>query len=129
MTISIPDGIFLTLGLLTFIGIFICVGMALHVAYTKIDVMLKHLKNSSAVMVQAPLRQGGPWGKLLLIGWIAGVVTFSEHYLKHDGVSVEDLNNFPVTLKRRLIVLKWATIVFSSALIILLLLRESGLLK
>lgn len=27
--------------------------------------MLEHLKNGSAIMVRAPLRHGGPWGKLL----------------------------------------------------------------
>jgi urea transporter len=46
-------------GLIGFGGVFICVGVALHLAYSKMDLMLEHLKNCSAVMIQAPLRNGG----------------------------------------------------------------------
>lgn len=129
MTVSLADKIFLVAGVFDFGGIFVCVGVALHMAYTRMDLMLEHLKNCSAVMVQAPLRDGGPWGKLLLVGWIAGVVTFPGYYLKHGGVSIEDLNNFPVPLKKKLIALKWAAIVLLAALILLFVLRNSGILK
>lgn len=61
-------------------------------------------------MNRAPLRYGGPWGKLLLIGGISGVVTFPGIYLKHGGVSVEDLKKFPAQLKRKLAVLQWCVI-------------------
>ncbi|WP_084376459.1 hypothetical protein [Pseudomonas mucidolens] len=129
MTVSLADGIFLVAGLLDFGGIFVCIGVALHMAYTKMDLMLEHLKNCSAVMVQAPLRDAGPWGKLLLVGWIAAVVTFPGYYLKHGGVSIGDLNNFPATLKRKLVAIKWAAIVLLAALILLFVLRKSGILK
>ncbi|UWF49317.1 hypothetical protein NYP20_29210 [Pseudomonas sp. N3-W] len=128
MTVSLADKIFLIAGLLDLGGIFVCIVVALHMAYTKMDLMLEHLKNCSAVMVQAPLRDGGPWGKLLLIGWIAGVVTFSEYYLKHGGASIEDLNNFPAPLKRKLVAIKGAAIALLAALILLFVLRKSGLL-
>lgn len=51
-------------------------------------------------MNRAPLRYEGPWGKLLLIGGISGVVTFPGIYLKHGGVSVENLKDFLFSLKR-----------------------------
>ncbi|MEG0324859.1 MAG: hypothetical protein RR619_12740, partial [Raoultibacter sp.] len=89
----------------------------------------EHLKNCSAVMAQAPLRNGGPWGKLLLVGWIAGVFTFPGYYLKHGGVSIEDLDNFPAPLRRKLIALKWTAIILLAALILLFVLRKSGVLK
>ncbi|QNH80578.1 hypothetical protein GGD92_08045 [Pseudomonas protegens] len=88
----------------------IWIGVCLHLAYTRMDEILELLKNCSAVMNRAPLRHGGPWGKLLLIGGISGVITFPGVYLKHGGVSVEDLNNFPVRLKRKLAVLQWCVI-------------------
>lgn len=54
------------------VGMFVWIGIALHIAYTKMDLMLTHLKNCSAIMIRAPLRHGGPWGKLLLVGGISG---------------------------------------------------------
>ncbi|MCK3838924.1 MULTISPECIES: hypothetical protein [Pseudomonas] len=92
------------------VGMFVWIGIALHMAYTKMDLMLTHLKNCSAIMIRAPLRHGGPWGKLLLVGGISGIVTFPGFYLKRGGMSVEDLSNFPVALKRKLAVLQWSVI-------------------
>ncbi|WP_339533239.1 hypothetical protein [Pseudomonas mucidolens] len=129
MTVNLADKIFLVAGLLDFGGILVCLGVALHMAHTQMDLMLEHLKNCSAVMVQAPLREGGLWGKLLLIGWIAGVVTFPGYYLKYGGASIEDLNGFPAPLKRKLVMIKWAAIVLLAALILLFALRTSSLLE
>ena len=51
-----------------YLGGVVWIGVALHMAYTKLDELLDHLKNCSAIMARAPLKHGGPWGKLLLIG-------------------------------------------------------------
>ena len=107
MSLNTADTIFLCIGLIDFGGMFIWFGVALHLAYTRMDEMLERLKNCSAIMRRAPLRYGGPWGKLLLVGGISGIVTFPGLYLKHGGVSVEDLNNFPAHLKRKLAVMQW----------------------
>ncbi|WP_236044142.1 hypothetical protein [Pseudomonas sp.] len=129
MTLSLADKIFLASGILEFSGIIICLGTALHMAYTQMDLILAHLKNCPAVVSQIPLRNGGPWGKLLLTGWIAGIVTFPGYYLKHGGVSVEDLQNLPLPLKRKLVTLKWASIVLLAGLVILFAFRKTGILK
>ncbi|MFI8482532.1 hypothetical protein ACIGCM_18350 [Pseudomonas sp. NPDC078700] len=99
------------LSFLTLFSMFIWISVCLHMAYTKMDLMLEHLKNCSAIMARAPLRHGGPLGKLLLIGGISGIVTFPNFYLKNGGVSVDDLNNFPLPLKRKLAILQWSVIV------------------
>lgn len=124
MSLNVADQAFLVVGLIGFGGIFICVGVALHLAYSKMDLMLEHLKNCSAVMVQAPLRNGGPWGKLLLVGWISGIVTFPGYYLRRGGVSVEDLNGFPILLKRKLKCIKLASIVLLVVIILLFVVRR-----
>ena len=129
MSVSIADQIFLAFSLLIFGGIFACIGVSLHMAYTQMELMLAHLKNSSAIQPHIPLKNGGPWGKLLLVGWIAGIVTFPGFYLKRGEVSIEELNAFPTTLKRRLAIVKWSSIVLLSAMIILFIFRKSGLLK
>ncbi|AJO79755.1 MULTISPECIES: hypothetical protein [Pseudomonas] len=105
-----PEIVFGYLGGVVILGIFAWIGVALHMAYTKMDELLDHLKNCSAIMVRAPLRHGGPWGKLLLIGGISGIVTFPGFYLKRGELSAEDLNNFPAPFKRKLALLQWSVI-------------------
>ena len=129
MTVSVADQVFLVLGLSIFGGAVFCIGLSLHMAYTKMELMLGHLKNCSIVRTHAPLKYGGPWGKLMLIGWIAGVFAFPEYYLKRGQASLNDLNNFPANLRKKLVMLKWASLVLFAAMIILFIFRKSGLLK
>jgi hypothetical protein len=107
MSLNTADKIFLVVGLIDFGGIFLWIGICLHMAYTKMDLMLECFKKSSAVMTLVPLRHGGPWGKLLLIGGISGVVTFPGFYLKKGGLSPEDLRGVPAPLKRKFALLQW----------------------
>ncbi|WP_320407354.1 hypothetical protein [Pseudomonas chlororaphis] len=72
------------------------------------DEYLELLRNCQAVVRLAPLRQVGPWGKLLLMGGITSIVSFPDIYLKHGGVSVEDLESFPKPLKKKFLVLQWS---------------------
>ena len=129
MTVSVADQVFLVLGLSIFGGAVFCIGLSLHMAYTKMELMLEHLKNCSIVRTHAPLKYGGPWGKLMLIGWIAGVFAFPEYYLKRGQASLNDLNNFPANLRKKLVMLKWASLVLFAAMIVLFIFRKTGLLK
>lgn len=126
MSLSAADKIFLIVGLMNFGGIFFCLAVALHLAYTKMDFMLEHLKNCPAVVTQVPLRHGGIWGRLLLVGWISGILTFPGYYLKHGGVSVEDLNNFPLSLRRKLKLIKWTSIALLVAMVLIFVVRSLG---
>lgn len=108
MSLNTADTIFLVVGLVDFGGVFFWIGVCLHLAYTQMDLMLEHLKDSVLLNTFAPLKQGGPWGKLVLIGSISSVVTFPDFYLKRGSVSSEDLRNFPTSLKRKLVVLQWS---------------------
>lgn len=101
------------------LGIFIWLGVTLHLAYTKGEMMLDHFKNSSAIMALAPLKHGGPWGHLLLAGGICGAIAFPRFNLQNGRLSAEDLSNFPVSLKRRLIMLQWIGVVLVSLLFLL----------
>lgn len=101
------DTIFLTIGLIDFVGAFISIGISLHLAYTKMDVMLNHMQNCPAVMIRAPFRNGGPWGNMFLLGAIMGVMTTPRLYLRDGGACAEDLENFPADLKRKLVILQW----------------------
>lgn len=110
MTWGTGDKILLAILLADFAGIFLWISICLHLAYTKADVMLNHLRNSPAITVWAPMRHGGPWGKLMLIAGISGLVTFPGFQLKRGQLSAEDLANFPASLKRKLVCLQWCMI-------------------
>lgn len=107
MSLGTADKIFLAIGLIDFGGLFIIIGISLHLAYTKMDLMLDHLQNCPAVMRRAPFRNGGPWGNMFLLGAIMGVMTTPRLYLRDGGACAEDLKNFPINLKRKLITLQW----------------------
>ncbi|POA29197.1 MULTISPECIES: hypothetical protein [unclassified Pseudomonas] len=110
MSLNVVDKVLLSIALIDLAGIFLWIGVCLHLAYTKMDLMLEHLKSCSAIMSRAPLRHGGPWGKLLLVGGISGIVTFPGFYLKRGELSSEDLANFPASIKRKLAVMQWSVI-------------------
>ncbi|MGH8386414.1 MAG: hypothetical protein ACRESJ_13105 [Pseudomonas sp.] len=105
-------------------GLIIWITVALRMAYTKMDFMLGFLKNCSLITTLAQLRQGGPLGKLFLVGSIAGVVTFTDFYIKRGSVDADDLRNFPAQLKRRLIVLQWVGMSLFGSIVIFVALAE-----
>ncbi|MDP9502289.1 hypothetical protein Q7O60_04695 [Pseudomonas protegens] len=70
------------------------------------DEILDLLKNCTAIMSRAALRHGGALGKLLLIGGISGIVAFPGFYLKHGGVSIEDLNGLSTSLRKKFVFLQ-----------------------
>ena len=59
MSVSVAHNIFRCIGIIGFGGLFIFLGVALHLAYTRMDVMLDHLKNCPSIMVRAPFKNGG----------------------------------------------------------------------
>jgi hypothetical protein len=109
MSLNTAEKIYLCVALIDFGGLIICLGIGLHLAYTKLDLMLGYLKNCPAVTNRAFLAKGGPSGRLFVLGGITGLMTTPRLYLRDGGASAEDLNNFPVDLKRKLIRLHWAS--------------------
>jgi hypothetical protein len=109
MSVSTANKFILWVGLIGFGGVFAFLGIALHLAYTKMDMMLAHLKNCPAVMIRVFLIDTGPWGRLHVFGLIMGLMVMPHFFLRDGGASAEVLKNFPANLKRKLIVLQWAS--------------------
>ena len=105
-----------SLGGAILILIFIWIAVALYLAYTKMDVMLEHLKNSSAVKALAFYRQLGVWGHLKLIGEIAALITSPDKCIKSGRLSAQDIENFPAPLKKKLVLLRRSVLVLVSLL-------------
>lgn len=106
MNVPLLELVFLIVVLVELIGIVVCLIAALYLAYTKLDTMLESLSNCPAVMTRAALKNGGPVGKLFVLGGVMGVVARPSIYLRDGGASPTDLANFPAPLKRQLVVLQ-----------------------
>ncbi|MFJ2390353.1 hypothetical protein [Pseudomonas koreensis] len=111
------------------ISMIIWIGIALYIAHIKMDVILEHLKNSSAGTRLAALKHGGAWGRLLLVGGASGLVTFTNFYIRRGTLSTEDVASFPVSLRQKLVWMQWSAIVLLSAMVMLVALGKSGVLK
>jgi len=114
---------------LVIISMIIWIGIALYIAHIKMDVILEHLKNSSAGTRLATLKHGGAWGRLLLVGGASGLVTFTNFYIRRGTLSTEDVASFPVSLRQKLVWMQWSAIVLLSAMVVLVALGKSGVLK
>ena len=53
MSLNTADKIFLCVALIDFGGMFVWIGIALHLAYTKMGRMLNHLKNCPTATIRA----------------------------------------------------------------------------
>ena len=111
------------------ISMIIWIGIALYIAHIKMDMILEHLKNSSAGTRLAALKHGGAWGRLLLVGGASGLVTFKNFYIRRGTLSTEDVASFPVSLRQKLVWMQWSAIVLLSAMVVLVALGKSGVLK
>ena len=109
MSVSTANKFILWAGLIGFGGVFAFLGIALHLAYTKMDMMLAHLKNCPAVMIRVFLIDTGPWGRLHVFGLIMGLMVTPRLFLRDGGGSAEDLKNFPAALKHKLVVMQWVS--------------------
>ena len=121
---SIEIIVFGLLGGILVIGAIIWLIIALRIAYTHLELMLKHLENSSTVTTLTQLKQGSLWGRVLLVGSISSVLTFPDFYIKRGRASAEDISLFPTVLKRKLVVLQWGGIVIMSSSVLLFLTRK-----
>ena len=115
---SMSKIIYMYLGIFVFSSIFIWHAVALYMAHKKLDMLLALFPNSVGVKTLAGFRNGGIWGKLMLIGGITGFVAFPRPYLKNGQLSRDDLQAIPPPLKFKLAVMHWilvtlATVVFA----------------
>ena len=111
--------IFIILGGVVLLMIFIWMGFALYLGYAKIDVILKHLRNSTAVMALSYYRRLGAWGHLRLIAGIAELVAFPSRHVKSGILSAEDLNSLPASLRKMLVIWRWGILILCGLLLML----------
>lgn len=116
---STPEMVFFFLSGTLFLMMFIWLGVSLHLAYTKLDVIREHLRNSPSVRRLDLYRHLGPWGKLMFINGIAGYMTFPRRYINKGAIRTEDIEGFPAPLKRKLVIMHRSSLVLSSLMFLM----------
>ncbi|MCB2252943.1 hypothetical protein KTQ74_13630 [Pseudomonas chlororaphis] len=101
--INSPHDFFVVLCALTFLGIFGMAGTYLYWGYARIEEVLKHLQNCKAITGSRFYLQMGPWGRLVMIGMVAGFLAFPASYIKKGILDANDIDAFPQPFKRKLI--------------------------
>ncbi|KJZ47417.1 MULTISPECIES: hypothetical protein [Pseudomonas] len=129
MSVSVAQKLFLCISLTGFGGLLIFLCVSLHLAYAKMDVMLDHLKNCPAIMVRAPFKNGGAWGRLFVLGAVMGVMTMPNFYLRDGGADAKDLEAFPGGLRKKLIVLHWGGVACIALLLALFAVNALGYIQ
>lgn len=104
MTHSSAEITYFVIGIAIFTWAFLALIVWFYIAYTKMDVMLRHLSNCQAIQLRKPYFSKGPIGRFLLLAEIIGVVRTPAWYLKQGIADPDDIKNFPPKLKRLLVI-------------------------
>jgi len=125
---TVADVIFIGVCGLVIIGQFLCIGAALYLSHTKGDFMSSHFKNSSFLLTLGIYRRSSLYGRMQLIGNISSILTFPRFFLKRGLASAEDIDSFPLSLKRQLVILQWSFIGLIVAMVLLVIIGKADLL-
>ena len=125
---TIADVIFLSVCGVVIICQFLCIGAALYLSHTKGDLMSSHFKSSSSLLTLGIYKRSSLYGRMQLIGNISSILTFPRFFLKRGLASAEDIDSFPLSLKRQLVMLQWSFIGLIVAMVLLVIIGKADLL-
>lgn len=95
-------GFFILLCATTFVGVFLVAALYIYWGYFRIDEILGYLGNCKFVAGNTSYLYMGLWGRILMVGMVAGFLAFSKTYIERGGLDAGDIAGFPRALKRRL---------------------------
>lgn len=96
--------IFIFIGATCLLGALIMSLTYIYVGTKHINTLLGYLSNCDAIKSQRYLLRMGAWGKLVMIGTIAGALARPNYLLKKGQLSASDLESFPPSAKKKLII-------------------------
>ncbi len=100
----------------------------MYLSYTKGDLMSSHFKSSSSLLAFGIYKSTSLHGRLLLVGSISSILTFPGFFLKRGLANAEDIDSFPLSLKRKLVMLQWSFIGLVVSMILLVVIGKADLL-
>ncbi|MCY1402500.1 hypothetical protein D3C76_248200 [compost metagenome] len=86
--------------ILVFLSIPTSLTLWLYTSYTKMNEILEHLSNCRAIQIRKPIMGKDPFGRLFMMGTIAGILLTPKLYLRDGGADPHDIENFPKHLKK-----------------------------
>jgi hypothetical protein len=90
--------------------------------------MSSHFKSSSSLLTLGIYKRSSLYGRMQLIGNISSILTFPRFFLKRGLASAEDIDSFPLSLKRQLVMLQWSFIGLIVAMVLLVIIGKADLL-
>ncbi|MFK0090437.1 hypothetical protein ACIQUS_24480 [Pseudomonas sp. NPDC090755] len=96
------------------------VAMTIYIAHSRnFEVMIANLQNSLWVTQQVPIfGTSSLKSRCYLLGTISGAMLYPRISVRLGAFDEEDLRNFPIDLRRRLLVAAWLVIIGSAWLFI-----------
>ncbi|MBP5077811.1 hypothetical protein HUS84_31865 [Pseudomonas chlororaphis] len=101
--VTTAEIVLVSFGCITFLGAFIMIGVHLYWIRNHLNEALEHFKNSPIVNQQRGFLYFGTWGKMAVIGGIAGFLAHSGYFIKRGLLDAGEVNSFPEPLKKKLI--------------------------
>ncbi|AMS17678.1 hypothetical protein A3218_26550 [Pseudomonas chlororaphis] len=105
-------------GVVTLSGGAIISGVFFYWGCKRMDEILGYVKNCKIIMNNRFYLYMGAWGRMAMIGMVAGSLAYPGYYIRKGMMDIEDIRNFPEPLKRRLIKLFNIQLVFAACFIV-----------
>lgn len=122
---SLSKGMVAIVGGAVLLGILINIIVTFYLSYTKLDAVLRLMKNASGNRWHMPLSLG-PKGRLFLMAELSALVVFQNHSVKWGRMTNAELAAIPASFKRQLVLLSWSNTALCIALLIVWAVIESG---
>ncbi|MEW7858936.1 hypothetical protein AB2M95_23750 [Pseudomonas chlororaphis] len=105
-------------GVVTLSGGAIISGVFFYWGCKRMDEILGYVKNCKIIMNNRFYLYMGACGRMAMIGMVAGSLAYPGYYIRKGLMDIEDIRNFPESLKRRLIKLFNMQLVFAACFIV-----------
>jgi hypothetical protein len=122
---SLAKNLYLAFGLMTFAGIFFCIGFTLFLAYTKLDSVLEAMSKST-YGIKRSTWQKGPMGRCLHVAEIGGLILFPASSIKAGSITAKELERIPKAFIGQIKRLAWAQAGSIISLVVFVLLDKLG---
>ncbi|MFJ4376098.1 hypothetical protein ACIP1T_26230 [Pseudomonas japonica] len=115
--------IFTALCFLIALNCFLSLGVAFYLGYARVKTIQSAFKNTPRISDRSLDGQPFP-ERLAFVGMATWAITFPKFHVKHGLLDQADLRDFPVSLRRKLVILGWVFIGNTSAMMVAALILE-----
>ncbi|MBP5076748.1 hypothetical protein HUS84_22735 [Pseudomonas chlororaphis] len=103
--LGVVEYVLASCGVVTLSGGIIISGVFFYWGCTRMDEILGYVKNCKAVINNRFYLYMGAWGRMAMVGMIAGSLAYPNYHVRKGLMDADDVNNFPKPFKKKLVVL------------------------